>query len=116
MLVEITPWLEDDPVFQERLDRVNERLGNKRRLYNSMAIAHNNARVTFPAILVANRLGYTKLGLYEPAIAADAATDREQTTQLNLSDDSKVMNAYMLWAVAWGGSTDLEDSAQKARS
>ncbi|MDO4289920.1 MAG: hypothetical protein Q4C41_01655 [Eggerthellaceae bacterium] len=94
--------------------RADDAIAQKRQIFNNLAVTHNNAGKTFPALLVAKAAGYTPYNTYEPEIASGAKADRERATHATLSDTTKVMNAYMLWAVSMGGSTETQPTAAKA--
>lgn len=85
----------------------DEAIAQARQLFNNRVVMHNNAGVTFPAVLVAKRKGFIELARYRPVLAAGSARDHLQNAGSDtLAEASpRVMNAYMLWAVGLSGAT-----------
>lgn len=85
-----------------------------REIYNNRATTCNNAACSFPLVLVARRSRFARKPSYAPRKAAGARDSAQHATQETLAEETRVMNAYMLWAVSLSGAT-LEEDRETAR-
>jgi LemA protein len=60
-----------------QLEGTENRIAVERNRYNEAARAFNTARRRFPAVLIANLLGFTDKGYFEAAEGADEAPQVE---------------------------------------
>lgn len=76
-----------------------------RTIYNNRATTCNNEASSFPVNLLARRRRYRRRALYEPHAAAGTLEDAQCATHETLAEETRIMNAYMLWAVSLSGTT-----------
>ena len=77
-LKESYPNLKADQSFmnlQKELSEIENRLNLSRRIFNETVNDYNKAQQTFPAVLVAGRLGHRKAELFQAPAGSDARPD-----------------------------------------
>ncbi len=90
----------------EDLRTASDQVALSERIYNNVSVMYNNAGVTFPALLIAKRVGFAAKQQYRPQRANRLNAHASSADKETLAEKSpRIMNAYMLWAVGMSDST-----------
>lgn len=76
-------------------------------LYNNAATLYNNAGRAFPLNTIAKRLGFKPRSLVSSR--SGSTCDHSTVAEESIAEKSRIMNAYMLWAVGMSDYTMEED-------